>query len=534
MTTLSPVLRAELRPVIAAQWINFVLCLSLLSIAFALGKSASPPVWVRSAIILVVGMVMLLCGMQMRRGRRWAYVRAKWIAILGSIGFVGVAALPGPFPEWMRIEQGVQALVFLAMAWMLTRPALVSLFPRVDAPVEAGRANLLPHDGARDASFDYLRAFIVVLVLLHHTVMAYAIMWPGQPTTFKILAAPIVDPYRWPGFDVLLIFNDTFFMALMFLLSGLFVWSSLERKGGAKFLRDRMLRLGVPFVVAVGILMPLAYYPTYAVTGADPSGYVRAWASIGFWPNGPAWFIWMLLVFDAGAAGLYMPWRRWMANAPVSRPRGLSRSPLVFVVLLLVVSTIAYVPLALAVGSDSWLSVGPFTFQKSRPLLYATFFLAGILMGASATHSGFLARNAGLARRWPVWVFAGLAAFALHLTNLVTSVLPFARSHRPLPVTSQGLVDITFVLCCVMIGFALIALFRRFAVTHRPVFDSLSASSYGMYLVHYPVVVWLQFALLAVALGPIAKAIIVFVGSVALSWGIVAALRRVPAIARVI
>jgi len=55
-----------------------------------------------------------------------------------------------------------------------------------------------------------------------------------------------------------------------------------------------------------------------------------------------------------------------------------------------------------------------------------------------------------------------------------------------------------------------------------------------MYLIHYPVVVWLQFALLAVALGPIAKGSVVFVGAVALSWGIVAALRRVPVIARVL
>jgi hypothetical protein len=55
-----------------------------------------------------------------------------------------------------------------------------------------------------------------------------------------------------------------------------------------------------------------------------------------------------------------------------------------------------------------------------------------------------------------------------------------------------------------------------------------------MYLIHYPVVVWLQFALLAVALGPIAKGSIVFVSAVALSWGIVVALRRVPVIARVL
>ncbi len=130
MTTDPPALSVHFRPVLRMQWLNLALCVALLAAAFVLGKSAPPAVWVRSTIILIVGLFMLLCGLRMRRGRRWAYVRAKWIAILGTIGFLGVAALPGPFPAWMRAEQGVQGLVFLALAWMLTRPAIGSLFPR--------------------------------------------------------------------------------------------------------------------------------------------------------------------------------------------------------------------------------------------------------------------------------------------------------------------------------------------------------------------------------------------------------------------
>jgi hypothetical protein len=57
---------------------------------------------------------------------------------------------------------------------------------------------------ARDASFDYLRAFIVLLGLLHHSVLAYGVMWQAQPTTFTI-----VDLQRWTGFVVLAVFNDT-------------------------------------------------------------------------------------------------------------------------------------------------------------------------------------------------------------------------------------------------------------------------------------------------------------------------------------
>jgi peptidoglycan/LPS O-acetylase OafA/YrhL len=404
------------------------------------------------------------------------------------------------------------------------------------ARIHTDEANPLRVASARDASFDYLRAFIVLLVVLHHSVLAYAVLWPAQPGTFRILSAPIVDPQRWAGFDVLAGFNDTFFMALMFLLSGLFVWPSLERKGGARFLHDRILRLGVPFAVAAGILMPLAYYPSYALTGADPrfAAYARAWLSLGFWPSGPAWFIWLLLVFDAVAAVLYMLLRRWTANRQGQQHLGVYNRPPAFVAMLLVVSALVYVPMELNFGAMRWLALGPFSFQASRLLLYATYFLAGIQMGAFGVESGFLARNGELARRWLIWLSAGLAAYALRLGVFVLLVLPVVGDHRPLPLALRLLGDLTFVLCCGTISFAFIALFRRFAVARQPVFDSLSASSYGMYLVHYPVVVWLQFALLPVALGPIAKAAIISAGVVALSWGIVVALRRVPVIARVL
>ncbi|MCB0073208.1 MAG: ABC transporter permease, partial [Caldilineaceae bacterium] len=53
------------------------------------------------------------------------------------------------------------------------------------------------------------------------------------------------------------------FMALMFFISGLFVWRSLARKGVGPFLRDRLIRLGIPFVVGVLVLVPLAWWLIY-------------------------------------------------------------------------------------------------------------------------------------------------------------------------------------------------------------------------------------------------------------------------------
>jgi fucose 4-O-acetylase-like acetyltransferase len=57
-------------------------------------------------------------------------------------------------------------------------------------------------------------------------------------------------------------FNDGFFMALMFFISGLFVWASLRRRGAGPFIRERVIRLGVPFIVAALLIATVAYFPS--------------------------------------------------------------------------------------------------------------------------------------------------------------------------------------------------------------------------------------------------------------------------------
>src|SRR6185295_9363916 len=104
--------------------------------------------------------------------------------------------------------------------------------------------------------------------------------------------APVADSHRLVGTDLFLHFNDIFLMSLMFFVSGLFAWPSLPRKGSAIFLRDRVLRLGIPFVVAA-LLMPLAFYSAYRARTIDPSfeTFWHEWLSLGFWPSGPLWFV---------------------------------------------------------------------------------------------------------------------------------------------------------------------------------------------------------------------------------------------------
>src|ERR1700736_4600937 len=227
----------------------------------------------------------------------------------------------------------------------------------------------------RIAAFDRARTFITLLVLLHHSVLNYT--WFGHG-----------DPMRWLGFDLVVLFNDSFFMAFMFFISGLFVRDSLTRKGPAIFLRDRAWRLGVPYLVSVFVLMPIAYYPTflrYHLPGTTDFNFLHFWwrtLTVGPWPSGPAWFLWVLLAFDALAAAVW--WLSPQAIDVLGRLMaavGTRAMPAFGGFLTLSIAT--YLPMHLAFGNQSWLEFGlfPLPIQTSRILLYAAYFCVGIGAG---------------------------------------------------------------------------------------------------------------------------------------------------------
>ncbi len=205
-----------------------------------------------------------------------------------------------------------------------------------------------PRSG-RIAALDHLRGFVVVLVVLHHSVLAYCLYGHFDRRHWLWSSAPVVDSTKWLGFDVVVAFDDAWFMPLMFLLSGLFVRSSLSRKGGLAYCRDRLLRIGLPFAIAVVIVIPLAYYPSFRMTGAT-AGFGEFWVQTIFsgpWPSGPAWFLGVLLAFDLAAALICRPFRR-STNAWVM-PR-----PVVCFGWLVAVSAIGYLPLLVWFGPIYW------------------------------------------------------------------------------------------------------------------------------------------------------------------------------------
>src|SRR5947199_4026266 len=147
---------------------------------------------------------------------------------------------------------------------------------------------------ARNLSLDRARTFLTLVVLLHHAVIPYTYF--GH-----------TDPKSWIGFDMIVLATDSFFMAMFFFLSGLFVWTGLARKGPLNYLRDRLLRLGLPFAICAFTLIPIAYY-AISVRHHPEIGFSEYWWNMvtkGPWPSCPFWFLWVLFAFDLVACLLH-------------------------------------------------------------------------------------------------------------------------------------------------------------------------------------------------------------------------------------
>ena len=250
----------------------------------------------------------------------------------------------------------------------------------VPAPAEAPAP---PVAVSRNLALDRTRTFLTLIVLIHHAVIPYTYF--GH-----------TDAKSWIGFDAIVLATDSFFMAMFFFLSGLFVWPSLAHKTSGKFIGDRLLRLGLPFAIAAVTIIPVAYYALTLQQGSTLSFSDFWWktVTVGPWPSGPLWFVWVLLAFDTSACVLYrlapgiLDHVNRLSLAGSSGPNG-------FFICMVVVTAALYVPSRVYFGSNTWFEFGPFAIQKSRVLLYAAYFFIGAGIGAANFRPG------PAQRRWP-------------------------------------------------------------------------------------------------------------------------------------
>ena len=152
---------------------------------------------------------------------------------------------------------------------------------------------------------DNLRVLLTILVVLHHTFIAY-----GAPGGWYF-TDKTNNPVALIVQTLFVATNQSFFMGFFFFLSALFTEPSFDKKGALYFTADRLKRLGIPLLFYSFVLGPFMNFLIYRFGYHKQATFIQYLSGYDDWIDpGVLWFVTALLLFTL----LYVLYRRFRSN----------------------------------------------------------------------------------------------------------------------------------------------------------------------------------------------------------------------------
>jgi glucans biosynthesis protein C len=367
---------------------------------------------------------------------------------------------------------------------------------------------------ARIFFLDHLRAALTVLVVLHHLAVIY-----GAAAVFYYVEPPTKqDQLATALLAIFVLVNQAFFMGFFFLISGYFTPRAYDRKGAATYFKDRLLRLGIPLLVYLIVLSPIAMLSPLILSDVYPAGvahqatfpylpHISSWREVLLlFGVGPLWFAEMLLFFCLG----YVIWRLATRNRVQTDQGERIYNPPSYAVRIVV-------PIGLTVPIFEFPTFAYFP-------QYLSFFIVGCV---------------AVRRNWFQSVRGSMGIVGIVIALVATIVLaPIALSngaaflgYGTLQSAAYALWDSIF---SVGICLALLTFFRRFFNRQNRVGHFLSQQAFTVYIIHIPVIVLLALALRSVHIEALLKFALAALIGVLLCFALAFLIRRIPLAARIL
>jgi glucan biosynthesis protein C len=361
---------------------------------------------------------------------------------------------------------------------------------------------------------DNLRVFLIALVLLVHMAITY-----GSPVGSWYYQEGVLSMPSGAVYVVFLGLVQAFFMGLLFLLSGYFTPSAYDRKGHKQFLRDRLIRLGIPMVVFLGFVEPAVNYVVALVNGTFHGSFLSFYATYVFFGYGILWFILALLFFAFAYAG----WRRFKPEP--TKPRSFPKNALIFAFALLLGLVSFAVRLVFPIGYYSPL----FSFQYCFFTQYIALFIVG-LIAYRGNWLMTIPKKTG--KLWAIIAIGLIPVYAVLFTpTLLSGGLSSIWGGLDWQAFAYALWEQLFGIA-VMIG--LVVWFREKINFQNGIMKALSNSSYTAYIIQVPILVLLALGFQSLQLPLLVKFAVVSPIGVSLCFLCAYLVRKIPKADRVL
>ena len=368
--------------------------------------------------------------------------------------------------------------------------------------------------GERNGGIDALRAAVTLLVVFHHTALTYGGIggWYYRE----------IAPSSSPGSLLLILFctvNQAWFMGLFFLLAGYYTPPAQRRHGTAGFVRERLLRLGIPLLFFSLVLSPVTIALASIAKGRSfGRAFVYLWSHGRFEP-GPLWFAEALLIF----AAMWLVWRTMRrSEATVTLPFP---------------SNTAMFAAAIGTGVAAFLLRLVWPVGVNVAFLQLGYFASYIVLfsaGCVAAEQRWLERiPEGTKKRWLRIAWRVFPLFPIVV--LLGSRLPWLHGHAEGGLNAQALTYAfwePFIAWGFILG--LLTLFqRRFDQLHG-VWRRLARRAFLIYIIHPPVLVAVALTWRDVAAPALVKFLVTGSLACALCYVIAGLALRIPVVARIV
>jgi surface polysaccharide O-acyltransferase-like enzyme len=372
---------------------------------------------------------------------------------------------------------------------------------------------------------DYLRAFLIIQVIMLHLAFTYGSsknLWYYHDTTDALTVG--------------LVIGQAFGMGLFFLISAYFTQGAYDRKRASPFLRDRLLRLGLPLLIYDLLINPFVVYIAAGFPESYGQFYTSYMLSLRGIGQGPVWFIEALLFFVM----FYAPWQVCFTSWSHAHPRMTTPTrsinsgrrhpnPTTGAMLLYIVG-LALITFVIRI----WFPFG--WWFPPLNLMFAEFpqYISMFILGLIAYRRGWLTRIPdAVGKRW-FWVaLIDLLFFAL--LSVLNGIRGGGIDYFLGGLHWQALVYAFWeAIMCVAMCTGLLVFFRKHVNRPGRVWNFLSANAYAPYIFHPVILVGLAYSLHTVALYPLLKFGIVVIIAVPLCFLISSVIRRIPFAKRVL
>ena len=369
---------------------------------------------------------------------------------------------------------------------------------------------------------DNIRIFLTILVVLHHLMIIYSGSggWIYHEGRQDVITSVLGNWFTSV--------NHSYFMGLFLLVSAYFVPGSYDRKGAVQFLKDRLVRLGIPLVVYCWILRPLFIYAGYhqtewpgvSFTDWYVHQYFRDFGLIG---GGPLWFIEALLIFSL----LYTLFRLFIPSRSQEPARTSSFPSQAAIALFALLLGVASFIVRLWFPSDT--SFRPLNFQLADFAQYIALFIVGLV---AYRHNWFelLPEKTG-----KTWLTIGVLLIILFppiaiLGGAIENDAPFKGGWQ----WQSLLATMWQSFLCVSMCISVVYIFRRRFNRQGTLGSFLSRNAYTVYLIHEPVITFTAVAMVGLTLYPLLKFGLVALVAIPLCFGLSSLIRKLPFTRRIL